>query len=381
MPFEYEVYKQQRVSLVSFRRAVTGPPQLNFPDIDDRGYFGLGYGLNRGPIVGVSEESTVVVEMRRERIADQAPLFVTSSDPAVMTVSGENGKEVLALSSSTKLKITGLKGSGGVDPKVEELQVRYGSNKGVIIGVLSVLVFSKLELVITPHLVTIQDKAKTSVVPQIDIAAIIEMAKAVWQPCGVFFTVKEIKHDEFTFAISGQVNIKYDVDTKATELRMLFGGQNYIPKTLNIYFVGEIFNPTDSHENGTGGITYHRAYANSLSINPGVIVAVSNKEQDIVSLACTTAHEIGHFLGLVHTERSPSVPRNDSWTFRMLMHPGNLLPFNAAWLNDVGYGSLNRGCLITLKDLTNSNNREKNLITDPEWVKPRAILHSDAGPY
>ncbi len=37
MPFEYEVYKQQRVSLVSFHRAVTGPPQLNYPDIDDRG--------------------------------------------------------------------------------------------------------------------------------------------------------------------------------------------------------------------------------------------------------------------------------------------------------------------------------------------------------
>ncbi len=100
--------------------------------------------------------------MRRERIDDQAPLFVTSSDPKVMTVSGVDGKDELPKSSTAQLKINGVNGSGAVDPKAAELEIRYGSNEGVIIAAMSVWVFTKLDVILTPHLVTIRDDGGTA---------------------------------------------------------------------------------------------------------------------------------------------------------------------------------------------------------------------------
>src|SRR5215216_6563176 len=108
MSFQYTVYntsnnihKTQRISLVSFRRATTGPPKLNFPDIDDRGYFrsslipvASGFtnlGFDRGPVVGVTEGDTVTIELKRERIDAKTPLFVLSSNDRVMKVTAADG--------------------------------------------------------------------------------------------------------------------------------------------------------------------------------------------------------------------------------------------------------------------------------------------------
>src|SRR6266567_199829 len=88
MAFPHEVYKTQRIVPVRFRRAVPGDPDISFPDLDDRGYFRVGAttGTDRGYVVGVRQGDDVWVVMRREKVENTAPLFVTSSNTARMTV-------------------------------------------------------------------------------------------------------------------------------------------------------------------------------------------------------------------------------------------------------------------------------------------------------
>ena len=82
--------------------------------------------------------------------------------------------------------------------------------------------------------------------------------------------------------------------------------------------------------------------------------------------------------------------REDTWSRRMLMHPfsptiraKDPFPVNDAQgrpfsqrprFNDIGYGNLASGCLITLKDLPQFNG-------DAECFTARAAITSPQGPF
>jgi hypothetical protein len=237
-------------------------------------------------------------------------------------------------------------------------------------------------LVITPHLVTIKDSEGSSLTPSVNVGAVLDMAKAVWQPCGVFFTVKELKHDEFTFDKAGQINVHFVMTEAHKETKALLNSENSIPQTLNLYFVHRLYDYSDAGGNHTSGITYTHELAQKLSVKTGILL--EENRWSVTQIATTLAHEIGHFLGLDHVDlRHANNPRDDTWANRMLMYPKGSLPAINLWVNDIGYGASIRGCLLTLKDLTDEKNRQENHITDPEWLKPRALLLSDGsfGPY
>ncbi len=391
MSFQYTVYntknqlhRTQRVSLVSFQRAIEGLPELNYPDIDDRGYFrpamfaGAGevpnLGFDRGPVVGVTEGDTVFIEMKRERIDDKASLFVLSSNDKVMNVTAEDGKHNIPNSKTVKLKITGIKGGSGVMPNRSEIEIRmrYGAYAEAIIGAMSVWVFKKLEVLLTLHIATIQDSSGNSLTANItDTNTLIRRVKAVWQPCGISFTVNvNPVNPVYTFIKAGQVILLDKVNSnKDSEVDQLFKGEHHSDKSINAYFVNKILKPIV--DNDPLGFTIDSKEGKNFSINPGIVIQTDSGG----ILSMTLAHEIGHFLGLSHPDyKESSKGRKDIWAKRMIMAQSSV--FGGSIRNiDVGYGKKVRGALITMKDLKDSKN-QRNHSTDPEWIRARESANS-----
>jgi hypothetical protein len=382
MSFKYEVYKTQRVALVTFKRYIKGAPEFYFPDVDNRGCFRSntnGTGFDRGPVVGVTEGDDIYVELKRKRIDKDAPLFVTSSDKTRMLVNG--GTEKLANSVSTALVITGVSGSSFAKPNGAKVEIRYGSNTGVIIGELSVWVFNKLNVNLIPHRITIQDAAGTSVAPQADIRAITGLVNAIWQPCGINFTVAPVQNETLTRPTAGQLDWKAGFNDLLSRF--------WVAGSINAYFVRQLNRPNP----GVLGVGLSRARVtvdasdpNPLP-NPGIFLGDRSqngivRHTDVHWLANDLAHEIGHFFQIEHIDkRNSNNPRDDTWARRILMHPINTRNKNNNWRDDVGYGKTYRGSLITMKDLTDTNNATTNHITDPEYFTARTTINSSAGPY
>lgn len=378
MSFSYNVIntKIQRIALVSFRRAERFPPKLNHPDIDDRGYFrkeiaslnpsqpDADLGFDRGPIVGVTEGDKVFVELKRERIANKALLFVTSSDPSVMQVSTPEimvspGKykssDQLSPYDTQKLQITGLTGGDGVLPKPAKVEIRYGSSQGAIIGELTVYVFKLFYLNIVPHIVTLSGSKGYGVSYIFDAGKILELVQAIWQPCGIKFLVGSPEPEFFQSNMNEAGKWKYSDSDK-----MFNSAKRHHTDAVNIYFVSEI---VSDH----GVIAYARKPGGGKS-KRGVIAHTNELESDISftinDLAITIGHELGHHFNLDHTDKNTAKDqRDDLWSKdRLLMRPTG--------------GFLDENCLVTMKDLYDINNLGKNHITDPEWLTVRTSINS-----
>lgn len=391
MAFEYQVKKTQRISMVSFQRAVTGLPQLHYPDIDDRGYFrefdysdGWPHmpkehlsGFDRGPVVGITAGNTSTVKLKRERISNSAPLFATSSNEIVMRVSP---KGELPRSETLNLEITGEVGAG-VTPLAAKVEIRYGSKTGVIIAELTVFVFTKFEVLLIPHLTKIRDDVYDHTYPEVTrYQAVIDAALAIWEPCGISLMVYPLfLKSERTLKRRGEVNTSLESDVES-----LFGGDDHTDKAINVYFVPEILeNRKGDPRHQIAGFCTNPAMAKSKKINSGIAVSLN------AGVITTMGHEIGHFLGLSHTDFTESDnPREDLWSKRMIMYPSPNLVTGENYVTDVGYGKKVRGAALTMKNLFDSKfvakdvmDFPKNHITDPEWETVRTSCYKKDGPY
>lgn len=370
MAITKSIYKWQRVVMVRFSRCPnprdprvnSGLPRADAPEIDDRGYTGT----DHSSIVGITQGNSITVRLVREDIEKRAQLFVKSSDTNVVTiVNPANG----SLPSETHMAIQ-LHGLNGGNPRTAKIEVRFGSISGPIIHELVVWVFRPLRIRVTPHLVTI-GQAGAGVAPiasGANINQIMIMARAIWLPAGVTLNVGTIENDNVTFTTAGIVSddpFPHEVNTMLST--------NWVPNTVNIYFVHRI----GTNETLGYGISRRRATDWGLA-NPGIIIADTTAGgfvRDILSWANTIAHEIGHFFALSHVEnQNADNPRDDTWSRRMLMYPLNMLTQMNNWKDQVGYGNLRRGCLITMKNLA-------QLTTDGECTTARRTITSAAGPY
>ncbi len=391
MAFKYQIYKAQRVCLIRFQRQIEGEPVFEFPDVDNRGSFRkyTDGKFDRGPVVPVMQGDDIHVRIVRERIDKTAPLFATSSDEATMIVGNKNQ---LPAESSMVLRLTGVQGNGDAMPKKASLQIRYGSLTGVVIAELGVWVFTKMSVNLTPHRVTLSDATGASAASQANIGAVIAMTRAFWRHYGIVINDAPIVNTPFPATTAGQI--------VWTEHDALLGTGN-VPSSINAYFVAQ----TDAGFLGWG---FSRAFINDPTngrTNPGIILAdrdnTLDRHLDTHYLANDLAHEVGHFLGLQHVDnRTPDGTaanannfRDDTWARRCLMHHSNSSSFTTTPPPgsplDVGYGTMSvalgkggyRGGLVTMKDLTDVNNRTKNHITDPEYKTARNTISSTAGPY
>ena len=388
MPFPHSVYKTQRIVPLRFERGVTGQPLIQFPDLDNRGWFRADPAGNNaatndhGFVVGVTQGDVVFVKVVREKLENSANVFVTSSNTATMTV-GQMGTgfDQLTNSHDMFIAITGVNGGAGAAPNIARVQLRFGSNSGPIIGELSVWVYKKLNVNITPHNVTIQDAGGGSIASAANIAAIMDIVKAVWRPAGVEITVAAIQNETVTFANAGVAAWQAEINTLLST--------NWVPSSINAYFINQIF-IAGADSAGVLGLGISRP--NSVAFgtpNPGIILgdtnrSGSNRAADAHWLANDIAHEVGHFFTLPHVDNIDNPGRNDTYALRLLMHPINTHFFND-FRNDTGYGvdaagDGYRGALVSLKDLTDSGNAAHHS-TDGETRTTRTVISSAAGPY
>lgn len=377
MALNIEVYKWHRVVLVRFERAKVGDPDIKIPQPDDRAYGSP----ERGPIFGVLQGDTVKVRLRREEIGTDAPLFVSSSDEKVFTVEDPSPNKLLPDAVTMDIKI---KGVGGGTPKKAKLEVHYATAKssplkGPTLHEATIWVWHPpLDLRVTPHLVTIERATGPAPHPALgstaDVEKILEVAKAIWRPCGIRLIKEATKPERIPLATEGVIIKDYATTRGGGEIDRVLSLNN-VPHTVNAYFFRRF--STD----GTLGVGISSESQKTYGLsNNGILladIAMSGTKvmtHDVQWSGNDLAHEIGHFLTLAHVEKqNASSARNDTWSRRSLMHPTNGLvaPYNP-FQQDIGYGTVTsagvtsgrRGALISMKDLA-------QLTTDGECTKAR----------
>jgi hypothetical protein len=364
--FNLPIYKQRRLVLVDFMRAGTGDPSLIRPAVDDRGYTGT----EHGAIVGVVAGETVMVRLRRLRLAPNAEVYVTSDDPTSAAIVYPVGGK-LDHGAWTDFQIKGIVGG---TPRVVKLFARFGSATGPIIGRMVAWVFVRLTVRITPHIVAIASATGAAVASAASVADVMTRVQAIWRPCGVDFDVKSTVNDAHTFANPGRIAWRSEVSTLLAN--------NFATGNINAHFVHRI---DISGSTGVLGLGFSPANAVRFVLpHPGVILGDEtasgiNRAGDAMWLGNDLAHELGHFFQLDHPEKKDSAnARYDLWSRRMLMHPDNLQPTRGDWTDQFGYGTsgtgVRRGCMITMKNLA-------QLTTDGECTTARTTISTPPGPY
>ena len=364
MALNVQFFKRRRIQLVSFERATTGDPIIDKPDPDVRGFATPEFGA----VLPMKENTSVFVRVRRLMVDNSVELFVKVGSGPLTLPRPEDAKL-----SGAEVQLIQIQAAAGGNPTTGTIEIHQGSLTGPLIARLTVFVFSKLTLRITPHNVTIRSATAAGIASSVDINSVIDLVRAVWAPCGLELTVGATKSDSHQFAVAGRMN------TNAELKKVLKDG--FVPNTINAYFVRTIVGSTP----GTLGVGLSRAFINANGFpQPGIVLGDTNvggtvRDSDSMWLANDLAHEIGHFLQLPHTENlEPPNEREDLWSRRRLMHNFNTLPGAGAIRDQVGYGtnpagSVRRGCFVTMKDLTQLN-------SDGEAKIVRATVLSPAGP-
>jgi hypothetical protein len=349
MTIQEAVYQWRTYVPVLFERAVTGPPILDAPDLDNRSF----RGPEHGPVVGIMAGETVRVALRRTNLDGSAVLFVTSSDPQVVTATGlASGR----LPSGDRIVFHLQAGAAGVSSpstRTARILVHFGAVGGPVLGALTVINCSSRSVDLTPHFVTIGGAAGEPRGPDAatQFTAILNMVQAIWRPCGIVFNAATPQSDAVTFARAGEVDQR--------ELNRLLN-TNWNQRTINVYFV-HLMRVAGSPDFLGVGISPDRKAEVGVT-KPGIILAdtnVTGDRRDAQYWANDLAHEIGHFLSLHHAgDRSTPNELHDPWARRMLMYPRNTqdhAPAPLAYRSNVGYGELDgwhhRGCLLTMKNV------------------------------
>lgn len=364
MAINAKVYKELRLVPIRFERAATGAPDITMPDLDDRGHTakvpavnGLGASTElRGPVVGVQKDQRIALRLVRAMIDPAAPLYLVSSDETVVAVETPAKGTPVAAGART---VIALKGQAftGTTPKSAEVQVRFQSDQGPILGVLTVYVFSPLPVAVTPHLVTINNPAGSAgVAPTIDLDPLMAQTKAIWAGCGISLAVQATRAWSVNLPTANRLRFPDDFNG--------ITAANFSPGTINVYIVREVL---DACIVGLSRsvVTNVPRYA---GFQPGIYLGeVCGGGRTTYWGANDLAHELGHFFSLWHPSDGPSTgtlpavgwpwARYETWSMRLLMHNWTQTarpPYGAppwADYDDFGYGAKVRGALIPLKEV------------------------------
>lgn len=345
-------------------RAITGVTEADAPDVDDRGWvMGTRPGTwgeteLRGPMVGLMVGGGPVrLRVVREDLDDTAKLFIKSTKPDLVAVTEPTNGGPLPADGVFKIK-----GVKDVANQGVAVQIRLGSADGPVLGEIEPHIFNPLRIPIRPHFVRIDAGTVTGDVPDQPIQRIVDRMKAIWKPCGVELTWDGTTvTDTIRLAVANQV--KLDGPDPFGEPKLVLGLQRKrlnLPasqrdRQINWYIIGSFSTAT------TVGLGIHRALADQLSTDPGIFTTADGVDNDaeFERVARTVAHEIGHFFTLAHVQnRNADNAVQDTYGMRQLMFP--LSFFDAVTgvgsltkvprRQEVGYGDLVRGCLITLKN-------------------------------
>lgn len=355
-----------RVVPVRFQRAVIGPPDRRYPDIDERGFNHIIPAMNnlpastavRGNAVSIAHNHEVEIQLVREDIDDNAMLYVSSSDNNVFTVESPTVNQPCTPGKTCNIRLR-TQYVLNWTPAVANLQVHYQKKDGPVIARLVVYVMPLMSVNVQPHIVAINSKTAPGMPPKITFDPIAKLAADIWFNAGVDLSFAKTKL--LAVNASGTNYLKFnEVD--------LVLKHHWTAGYINVYVVQEL-------EDALGYGFSTNDYKGYKLSHPGVFLGLQtnggsslDRSNDVVFCANDIAHEIGHFFTLRHPSDGPdnNIPgwgRFDSWSMRFLMHNWNTTrrsrsatPHKGAdWpeFNTFGYGSgahgAYRGAAIPLK--------------------------------
>jgi hypothetical protein len=341
MPVKVKVRNQRQIVVpLRFARAVGGAPQIDAPEVDDRGFIPgarpvtWGHSDYRGAMVGVTKGDTVRIKVLREDIDSGAPLAVTSSDTSIVSVEDPPSGGTLAADGIFKIKAL-----QDLVNRPVKIQVRLGDATSPILGELEPHIFELKTLRVRVHLVGINGVATARTAAS--MVAVFEDINRIWRPAGIEFEYDPALTRPETInglAVAGQMTTNLRGNDWAEFTRII--NLHPDPNRINIYCVVVT--------NEAFGMTF----ANNITRSNGGYGIVLGDD----SSSNSNAHELCHYLDNpehAHEDAARTVNiRKDIWVRRRLMWTPNPFPVtNPAFRNDIGYGAQTRGAQISIKDL------------------------------
>ncbi|CAB3748255.1 hypothetical protein LMG29660_00828 [Burkholderia puraquae] len=309
-PLMREIYHGHRFVPVRFVRQDPGQFNPLQPELDERGFVDG----RAGPVVSLMAGETIQVRMVRVHVAVGAPLFLKSSDEAVVKV-----RQLV----DDVVELLGVGGGGKVAaPNTAAIEVRYGSPDGLVLHRLHVEVYDPIEVAVAVHLVAIGQKGHPEI-PRVPpslqrskIEPIFDSINDIWRAAGVRFQVTQWLDDTIDLNQAGVMTVQGAINefTDVTGLNRKAGH-------LNMYVVNAMIG------GGIGWGAKNTALVAAEQMHGGH----SSTHDELVQ---TFAHEIGHFLGLWHPgtahsqgDNLPFPPQHpedhamqDYWSRRSLMY-------------------------------------------------------------
>jgi len=351
-------------------RAVTGAPQWDAPDVDDRGWLpdpAASYTIAdvHGPVVGLPEGVDVRVKVDRRRLEATAPLQVVSKDASIFTVTTPAAGA--ALPADDIFVLHGV--SAGSADAFAVGEIRLGTATGPLLLEFGVRVLKNIRLRVRPHLCTINGTACAT--GQADVDSLERVVNRIWRPCGVSFNFESctghnvsrtgyVRAGEITYNDSSSP-VTIPAGTVAANYWNEFAdvrAQGRNANAINLYFVGQFTNVgvPAANQHDLNAMTWDKTLSPTRH---GVVMKDGADGNDL-------AHEFGHFLSLPHSdEPTPgNHSREDMYVLRQLMY--SFRPFVPAvgYRAELGYGHRQRGALITLRNKAQFNR-------DAEWFDAR----------
>lgn len=396
--FKTRVWDNERIYLIDFTRAASTTPHRRFPEVDDVAFHDDANAAEHGQIVSAITNATKInVRLHRTEISKNAPLFVVSNDTALVTVTRPAGGQLPAERSFR------IQFSTGPNQGRAAIEVRYGRNDGPVIGRLYVQVYSRINIPLRLHLVTVNGfghannflgaNCPTAADKEARMRRLVRKANEIWTPHGIVLTVDgAIQNTAWTATELGSATQN---PTRAERDQAGALSPNRSAAHLNVYFI-----PQWSIGNvaATGiPVAWARATGRVFPAAPPPPPGVQHVSSGLyirTNFALSPesfAHECGHYMTLcrIHPVTGAAQQwhstgdtvgggqvRDDIVTRRRFMYPiTSLLNATDAWRNDVGYGNLAGGQFLTHRRLNQDitfeeSQRARNAATGANFFAP-----------